>query len=297
MIGDVIVRVVRSDGKKFIIGDGKWRIPNDGLENWANLNYNVSSAELPSYDGSVITSSRVASQDRSIRAVVGDPKNNAELRAEAIAFFNPKYDFEAHLKYQGRTRYCKGKQIGFRCSEGNIYKPAEINWTIFCPNPYLLSESDFGKDIAAVLPMLGFPFMSFLPTSQGSAEGCNVGFVASHRSFQQYVTLENDGDVQSGMKFIIRANGDVINPVVRINDTFVRAIVDMHQGDRLDVDLSIRPPKVYFNGENAMQLIDRQSTLLSMYIQPGETVVEYDADDGYQNMSVSIYYNKQYLGI
>ena len=34
-----------------------------------------------------------------------------------------------------------------------------------------------------------------------------------------------------------------------------------------------------------------------MIIDIGSTTVEFDADDGYQNMSVVIRYNKQYLGV
>lgn len=295
--GDVIMRIVRSDGQELYLGDGDWRIPKSGLSNWANLPYDVTSQEVPSYDGSVITSKRVAAVDRSVSAIAENWRNNAALRAEVISFFNPKYSYNAHLTYQGRTRWCHGEQIGFKCSEGNIYEPVELTWTILCANPYLQSESNFGKDVAEVAPRLGFPFMSFLPVSQGSAEGCNVGFVASKRLFERSVKIENDGDVESGMRIKIRTSNMVVNPLVRIGDNYVRALVTMKENDVLDMDLTNKPPKVTFNGQNAMHLIDRNSSILSMYISPGDTVIEYDADDGEQYMSVTVYYNKQYLGI
>lgn len=294
MRGDVVARIVRSDGQEFALGVGDWLIPKDGLENWANLPYEVASVEIPSYDGAVVTGKRVSSVDRSISAIAANPKKNAELRARAIRFFNPKFAYEVHLTYQGRTRWCEGEQIGFRCSEGNIYEPVELDWSILCANPYLLSESDFGKDIAEVSPRLGFPFMSFLPPT---GEGHNKGFVAGKRQFSQTVEITNDGDVPSGMRFRIVAKGDVVNPQVRIGDGYVRAIKTMREGDSLELDLSSRPPRVLFNGQNGMNLIDRKSSILSMYIDPGETTIEYDADDGEQYMSVSVFYNKQYLGI
>ena len=40
-IGDVYARIVRSDGQEMTLGSGDWRIPKDGLENWANLAYSV----------------------------------------------------------------------------------------------------------------------------------------------------------------------------------------------------------------------------------------------------------------
>lgn len=296
-IGDVRARIVRSDGQEMVLGDGDWRIPNDGLENWANLPYSVTSAEIPSYDGAIVTSKRVAAVDRTIKAVSPVVVANEELRARAIAFFNPKYSFEVHLTYMGRTRWCRGEQIGFMASVGNVYKPAEITWTILCPNPYLLSEGDFGKDIAEVVGKFGFPFMSFLPVSQGSVPGCNTGFLASHHTFSRTVDIVNDGDVDSGMDVVIRATGDVSNPLVRIGAGFVRVITGMAEGDELRLSASSRPPTVTLNGRNAMNLVDRRSSILDMVIGVGTTTIEYDADDGDQNMSVTVSYNKQYLGV
>lgn len=296
MIGDVKARIVRSDGQEMTIGDGEWRIPNDGLENWANLNYQVSSVELPSYDGALVTSKRVSSVDRSIHAVCNS-KEPEKARQRVIRFFNPKYTYEVHLTYMGRTRWCKGEQIGFKASEGNIYKKPELDWTILCANPYLLSEGDFGKDIAQVVPMFGFPFVSFLPEDDGSAPGAPVGFLWSMHEFSQEVDISNDGDVPSGMRVIIRATGNVTNPLVKIGAGYIRVITPMHEGDEIVMDASSRPPKVTMNGENAMQKLDRNSSILDMVIQPGDTTIEYDADDGYQNMSVTVKFNKQYLGV
>lgn len=295
MLGDVVARIVRSDGKEMTIGDSPWRIPNDGLENWACLSYDVSNVEIPSYDGSIITSKRVNSRDRSITARL--EKQDPEERSKAISFFNPKYSFRCYLKYLGRERWCEGEQIGFKCSEGNIYQPAELSWTILCPNPYLMSVSNFGKDIADSVPRLGFPFMSFLPVSQGSAEGCNVGFVASKKLFDQIVVINNQGDVPTGLKARIVSYGNVNNPLISIGDKFVKVEVEMNSGDVLEIDNTVKPPTVKFNGQNAMHLVDKRSTILDMTLEIGETGVGYDADSGFQYLSVTIYYNEQYLGI
>lgn len=296
MVGDVVARIVRSDGQEFIIGDGAWRIPNDGLENWANLPYSVSSAEIPSYDGAIITSKRVSSVDRTIKARCVSKGAN-KLRANAISFFNPKYTFKVYLTYRGRTRWCEGEQIGFMASEGNMYKQPEITWTILCANPYLQSVGDYGKDIAEVSGHIGFPWVSFIPAAQGSVEGFNNWAVASVHIFQQFVEIENDGDVPSGMKATIQFKGQVVNPEIRIGDGFVRILKTLNEGDIIKLDASTRPPTVTLNGENAMHLIDRNSSILDMVISPGKTTIEYDADDGYQNMSVTIKYNRQYLGV
>lgn len=295
-IGDVKARIVRSDGQEITLGDGDWRIPKDGLENWANLPYSVSASEIPSYDGAVVTSKRVSSVDRTITAECCGKEPDA-LRARAIKFFNPKYTYEVHMTYRGRTRWCKGEQIGFKASEGNIYRKPSITWTILCPNPYLLSEDDFGKDIADITPMFGFPFMSFLPESDGSIPGYPTGFAVSFHTFAQEIEVTNDGDVPSGLRVIIRAKGNVTNPSVRLGDGYVRMLTTMQSGDEIHLDAASRPPTVTMNGNNAMNLVDRQSSILNIRVDVGETTLEYDADDGYQNMSVSVFWNKQYLGV
>lgn len=297
MIGDVKARVVRSDGKEMTFGDGDWRIPNDGLENWANLPYSVSSVEIPSYDGALVTSKRVSSIDRTVTAECCAMGKSEALRAQAIEFFNPKFTYEIHMTYMGRTRWCEGELIGFKASEHNVHQKPVVTFTILCPNPYLFSEGDFGKDIAEVAGKFGFPFMSFLPRSEGSIEGVNTGFITSHHVFAKEVDISNDGDVPSGMRVRIQAKGDVKNPLVKIGEGYIRMLIGMVEGDEVYLDASSRPPTVTFNGKNAMHLLDRNSSILDMVIEVGDTTIEYDADDGDQNMSVAVFFNKQYLGV
>lgn len=295
-VGDVKARIVRSDGQEMTIGDGEWRIPKDGLENWSNLPYNVFSAEIPSYDGAIVTGKRVNSVDRTIKAECcgSDPDSS---RARAIWFFNPKYSYEVHMTYRGRTRWCSGEQIGFQASEGNMYRKPTITWTILCPNPYMQSEDNFGKDIAEIAGRFGFPWVSFLPQEYGSVAGTNKYAVFSVHEFSQSVDVTNDGDVPSGLRVVIRAKGKVVNPSIRLGEGHVRLIATMQQGDEVVLNAVSRPPTVTYNGQNAMNLVDRNSSILNMRIDVGETTLEYDADDGYQSMSVSVFWNKQYLGV
>lgn len=297
MIGDVKARIVRSDGKELTLGDGDWRIPNDGLIGWGSLDFSVSSSEIPSYDGALVTSERVPSRDRTIKAQAPKIEDISALRERVIRFFNPKFTYDVYVTYLGRTRWAHGNQLAFKVSEGNIYKPAELTWTILCANPYLQSVEDFGKDIAEVVGKFGFPWHSLLPDSPGTEEGFPPGFIVGLHTFAKEVEIINDGDVPSGMRVKIRAKDVVVNPVIRIGEGYVSLIYEMQTGDVIDLDASSRPPTVKLNGDNAMHLVDRRSSILDMMIDVGETTIEYGADDGEQNMSVSVFYNKQYLGV
>lgn len=295
----VIVRVVRDDGQEMSFGTGTgWKIENDGLENWANLPYSVEVSENVTYDGGTVTSKRVESVDRTVSAVLADARQNEVMREKLVRFFNPKRSYEAHLTYQGRTLWCQGEQLAFKCDAGNVYQPVTFSWTILCPMPYLLSEDDFGQDIANIEPKFGFPLYS-CTSATGAAKGvANArGFIWSAYSFARKVELVNDGDVETYCRAIIIANGEVTNPKLINGTKYVRIIDTLHEGDVVEVDFVNRPPTVTKNGENIIHKTDRLSSFVGLKFDVGKNVIQYDADNGSNLMSVSLYYNKRYLGI
>lgn len=303
----VYLRIVRDDGKEFAIDNERWLVPNDGLENWAELPYSVSTEESAQYDGGVVTNRRVSVVDRSVTAELADWRENAKARAEVISFFSPKHEYEAHLTYQGRTRWCGGVQYAFKCSVGNVYEPCSFTWTILCPQPFLLSEDDYGKDIAAVEPKFGFPFMSALDrVGSGSELAHQRGFQAGVRVEGKTASLDNDGDLEAWPRFVITAGGQVVNPVVSvktdITDTsysyaYIQIWTTLEAGDVLVVDTESRPPSVTVNGANANNLVDHLAEFTGMRLGLGTSKVSYSATEGDAFMSVYIYYRKRYLGI
>lgn len=294
MIGDVTCRIVRSDGATMILGDGEWRITE--LENWSHLDYSVNSSEIPVIDGALVTSKRVKSIDRSVTAQYnGSDKEKA--RADAIAFFNPKYTYEAHMTYMGRTRWCNGEQLGFKASEVNIYDPVTIDWTIFCENPYMLGEDVFGRDISQASGMFGFPWVSFLPESAGSLPGANVGAVVSVREFANSINVPSGGDVPSGIRVTIRPRSTLVNPSLTVGDGWLKLIGSYIPGDTIEVDTIVHPPQVTVNGKSALNKADKKSRITTLVLGSGSTDIIFDADEGAESASVVVYYNKQYLGI
>lgn len=295
----VRMRIVRSDGKEFDVDNERWMMESDALENWAELPHSVSTQENAQYDGGIVTNNRIEVVDRSVTAEIRNSGENAKARAEAISFFNPKFTFAAHLTYQGRTRWCEGVQYAFKCDAGNIYQPCSFTWTLLSPMPFLLSEDNFGQDIALVTPRFGFPYMSTVDR-QGSAQRFphQQGFQCGTYNYGRSVDINNDGDVETFPRVEIVAKGDVSNPmIVKDGTTFVRVVADMVQGDVLTIDLESRPPRVLLNGANATNLVDRASSFSGMGFDMGVNSFSYDADIGENVMSVSLYYYKRYLGI
>lgn len=295
----VNLRIVRDDGEEFHIDNERWLIPNDGLEGWAELDYGVSTSEYAAYDGGIVTNRRVNVRDRSVTAELADWRENATARAEAIGFFSPAHTYAAHLTYQGRTRWCEGVQYAFKCSAGNVYEPIQIDWTILSPMPYLLSEDDYGKDIALVTPKFGFPYMSAVEGVSGKVQR---GFQTGVYVFGDSVEVENDGDVEAWPTIVIKATGTVETPTFgKWNgaDYTAHVTVDttLESGDVLTIDTESHPPVCEVNGESVTNLVDHLSAFTEMSIPLGKSTVRYSATSGENAMSVSLYFRKRYLGI
>ena len=96
---------------------------------------------------------------------------------------------------------------------------------------------------------------------------------------------------------MIRASGEVVNPVLMQGGDYVRVLTTMEDGDELEIDFTRRPPSVRLNGESAIHLCDRTSSFTGMRMAPGRVSFSYGADTGENVMSVSVYYNERFLGI
>ena len=290
----VTFNIIRDDNESLLLDGEDWGIT--GLENWANLSHALSVTENANYDGGLITNNRVASIDRTIEARLKDSRLNERMRERILSFFNPKHEYEVHLEYQGMKRYCKGVQYGFSCDNGNVYQPITFSWTILCTQPYMLSEDNFGKDIANIDGYFGFPFVSLVKSS-ATQHGYQTGFIAGAYSFSNVVDIVNDGDVETYLHVVIIANGPVTNPAIHKDGKYVKILDTLAQDDVVEIDFTKRPPSVTKNGENIINLSDRTSSFTGMQLDVGVNKISYGADDGENNMSVSVYFEKRYLGI
>lgn len=163
------LRIVRSDGQEFLLGDGSyWVLSMNDMDDWISLDHEVSTFSNVLTDGSTLISKRIGEKDRTLRAVYwGSDRQGA--RAQAIAFFNPKMKYEAHITYMGKKRWVEGEQIGFDCQISDDRTPTQITWTLLCLDPYFRSESHNENAFGASEPMLGFPYVSIaevIPTQE-----------------------------------------------------------------------------------------------------------------------------------
>lgn len=284
----VRIRIIRGDGRKFDIDGTYWRIPSGGLEGFGNFENEIASVDNAVGDGGVITSCRLAQKDRTIMAKSLNPRLNDVLRHEANDFFRAKADYKVYLTYMGITRWAEGKVYKYSLPAENVNRCMTLTVTFLFPNPYLKSYEDFGKDIAAVTGMIGFPYLC------AASPGVPNGITGGTYDFARRVLLSNNGSAETYCRAVFVAKGSVTNPKLIIGDNFVRVIDTMQEGDVIEIDFVKNPPTVKKNGLNIMGKCDRKSTFDTMALRIGETEVQFDADDGTNLLAVSIYYNQLY---
>ena len=283
----VKIKIVRSDNKEFHINGNDWKLTE--LEGFGEFENDIHVVDKAVGDGGIITSGRIGTKDRTIVAKSLNHHLNEVLRREADSFFNPKLTYKVYLTYMGITRWAEGTIYKFHLPNGNIHRTMTLTVTFMFPDPYLKSEEDYGKDIAAMTPMIGFPYICNI------SEGRPFGITGGIYNFAREIVLDNDGAIETYCRAVFVAKGNVTNPMLIIdNDNYVKVLDALVEGDVLEMDFVKSPPTVRKNGKNIIGKCDRTSSFDTMILNRGDTLVKYDADDGSNLLQVSIYYNKMY---
>lgn len=316
------ITVVRDDGlgennPKFLFGARPWLVAYEGLDGFDGLDADISTQPYAQYDGARVTGERTAAVDRTVSGIgLGEP---GDLRAQAERFFIGGRDYEVHVACDGRKRFAKARHMGLRLATDNATGHQLIEWTFLSADPYWLDEDERGFDIAEASRKRGFPFVSWTarvapePEADEGEDGPGPaalaespvekhvrGFVAgviSHR-----IRMTNDGGATAYPRFVITATGAVENPRVAIYDESGASVcsfgvsVTLGAGDELVIDFSARPTSITLNGENVSYRATPGSTLATG-IEPGDFVLEWNADSGDAAMSVRPYVRDRYVTI
>lgn len=240
-------------------------------------------------DGDTVTGSRVAARDITIRAKSRGGIKNAILRARAVVFFDPQYTYDVDISYDGVTRTardCRLKAVAI--PSGSLYQPLDITATFLCPYGYLDGEGGMdGVDLNSITPRLGWPYVSME----------NAGSLFGVYNYDKTVVIHNRGSAPTWVRGVFTAMGPgtVQNPKLIHGDAFVRVLYTMNPGDVVDIDTEKRI--VCINGVNALNKIDKASSFGSMRVDPGYSVIGFDADTNPDQLSARVYFQIRYLGI
>lgn len=294
--GGTSLRIVRDDGQT-IVADGQWSggwaVEWEGLADFLDLPIDLSTSANVLTDGSTLVSKRVAEAERTATIVYAGQRDPAQVRDEALAFFNPKHSFEVHVTHMGRTRWCEGELAARQCVIQPSRYPCRVTFTILCLDPYMRGEDVHDDTMTDASPFFTFPFRCFLP-----GPGVSAGCVASVRVYDGLNTVVNSGGVPAPFRVTARFEQPVTNPTFHVNDRHVGLVYQFKAGDVLVLDFMAAPPEVTLNGENSIQRCTRDSTFVGMVLGVGENQFWYESSGGDVNtMRVSIVYYDRYMGV
>ena len=286
---DTLLKFVKPTGEVLYVGRNyDWRLQTKGLDGFASFTADVSVTQDFSRDGGSTDNVRLPDAKRTLKICNVNWRANDVIRSQAQKFFTYNTVYKIYITHAGVTRWCEGTLYRMALTEPtNDDYLLKITISFHFDNPYLMSVDNFGKDIASLRPNFGFPWMCNIDT------GTAVGIF----NFERAVQLFNDGDNLAYPKITIKFKNSVVNPVVSINDGFVRFLGTFNVDDNILIDYTVNPPRITNNGVNILGTCDRASDFDDMYILIGNNTVSFDADNGSDEMSVSVYYNRIYTTI
>lgn len=250
-------------------------------------------------DGAYLNGKRILPRPIHIEGSVRSNKDNELSRNQMRRFFNPKHTGILYIDRNGTKRKIEYEVEGLSFGDGNLYDSLEFTLDLICLLPMWQDVDDFGRNMADVTPMFVFPWIPLKAkeTVKDHPRRGYAGQVMGYRTLRKWVYLKNDGDVATGIRIVFRAKDNVKNPKITLRSTgqFVRIIVDMKKGDRIEIDTTNRNQTITMNGENIYNRIDRQSQTFE--IKPGGDYLEYDADENYTALDVDLFYTPLYLGV
>lgn len=281
------VLIHRSDGQTFAMDDRPMGLLElEGVDAPAMEVFTEKNAVA---GGDTVTGSRVAARDITIRSKSRGGIKNAILRARAVVFFDPQYTYDVDISYDGVTRTardCRLKAVAI--PSGSLYQPIEITATFLCPYGYLDGEGGMdGVDLNSITPRLGWPYVSME----------NAGALFGIYNYDKTVVIHNRGSAPTWVRGVFTAMGPgtVQNPKLIHGDAFVRVLYTMNPGDVVDIDTEKRIVRI--NGVNALNKIDKASSFGGMRVDPGYSVIGFDADTNPDQLSARVYFQIRYLGI
>jgi len=255
---------------------------------------NITKVSGAGQDGSTITNVVLADRELQLTGLItGKTKEEiARYRAKLLKVFSPKTQGWLQYEYGDVKRRirCQVETAPKFSKENKAFNIQAFLVDLICPNPYWQDISTVKSEIAIWRSAFEFPL-------ELVEEGIEIGF----REPSLIVNVYNAGDVACGMKIQFKALATVVNPsLFNVNTReYFRINKTMNAGEIITVTTHFQNKRVELNQNgvifNAFNWIDPTSTF--MQLEPGDNLLRYDADEGVDNLEVSIWHTPQYLGV
>ncbi|CDV96347.1 Phage-like protein [Desulfitobacterium hafniense] len=265
-----------------------------GLSGQDGTKANITRVTGAGQDGSTITNVVLADRDLQLKGgIKGNSKDEVEkYRLKLLRTFSPKSLGWLQYEYGNLKRRirCQVETAPVFAKISTSYRYQDFLVDFICANPYWQDLASVKSEIAIWRGSFEFPL-------ELVEEGIEIGF----REPSLIVNVFNSGDVACGMKIQFKALATVENPSLFNVNTREEIKINkvMEAGEIITVTTHFQNKRVVLdqNGvkSNAFMYLDLSSTF--MQLEPGDNLLRYDADDGIDNLEVSIWHTPQYLGV
>ncbi|MCQ4921565.1 phage tail family protein [Tissierella carlieri] len=287
---------INSKGQSIQLGnDGPYVLTK--IEGTGAVNANIQSQKSPYQDGVTYLGNTLEARSIPIEIMIlGENGSDIAIkRNKLLQIFNPKLD-------QGRLIYEFGnikREIKAISELAPVFPHAgTFNDTmqegliqLYCPDPFFKDVVETKEETAVWRGAFEFPL-------ELVEEGIEMGY----REPSLIVNIFNQGDVPCGMKIQFKALATAVNPLLFNVNTreYFKINKTMTAGEIITVTTHFQNKRVELNKNgvisNAFQYI-RDYNITFLQLDVGDNLLRYDADEGIDNLEVTIHYTPQYLGV
>lgn len=169
------------------------------------------------------------------------------------------------------------------------FDPFQID--LICPSPYFTDLEESVVSLSTWKKLFSFPFE--IPDG--------VGIEFGEKSQNLLAEIENESNIEIGMRIVLNADNTVVNPKITnvITNEEFSLNTTLEKGDKIEVSTYINNKNIYvIQGGNKT----RKNNLLNfgskfLQIHPGNNVFKFEAESGVEDLSLEFYYYKSYEAI
>ncbi|MCL2053535.1 MAG: phage tail family protein [Oscillospiraceae bacterium] len=248
----------------------------------------INTVETVGADGSLFRSARSA--ERNILIVVGINQEYGE--AAKIALYDVfRAREEGTLYYKSENRDVK---IRYRAEKPNIppmVYPMSAQISLICPDYFFESSEIKALTMVGILPNFEFPLELHDP---GRLE---FGTVLQNK----IIAINNGGDVIIGVVFEITAIHTVRNPIFKKlrTDEYMQLNIEMQAGDVLRISTLKREQSITLKrGRESLNMLGSITAGSTFFqLERGENLVFFDAETGFESLTLICFYSEKFEGV
>lgn len=244
--------------------------------------------------GDTYVGQRIEARDIDILGHINtrDKAQALQLRRQMLKILNPELGGTLAYEYGSFKRVIDCRIFG----EPKIEKRSvlyEFAFQLECLNPFWWEEDETKEDVASWIAAWHFPCVIERDNPQS--------MIFEYRAESVIVNCYNEGDVSTGMRIRFMALGTVDKPMLLNMDTgeFIQINATMQPGDVIEINTKYGSKGArLIRGDvvtDYFRFIDVDSTFMQLAI--GDNNFKYDAAGGVDSLEVTIFYNKEFLGV